>query len=866
MSSALGVFVFLFIFFQYSTACSTPPTVDFSWSHRQVAHVSVNPDIPEGSLFLTFSSDQAITPIAPPPGLESIDAFNWRINLTWDDLDPLTISFANATEETTQVTALYSPLMPLDPLLHDMPVLNVITAPVNLWSPESGLHVFGLYDNCLQHGEDWERPAVFQYFHGSNSPEISEPIGLRINGGWSRNVDQKGLRFYFDDYGENESIDYDFFGNSPVTFQRLLTRTGRWPAKSFNSVFAEGLFMDLGHLGSRSRDVTVYLNNEYFGFVTLRERVDEEFIEHTHNLDEAGYSLIKDGSTTHGNSDSWWTFLDSCREDHVFESHEWFSHVTANLDLTSYVDWLLINILGASADNGGTANVTVWQMGSEPWQFIMYDEDELFHGDNLNADLFNFLSISTTEEFNQYRPSILFSGSASDRIKWAAPFRGLMQNSEFKILFKTRFEELMTNGFSDSALQSRLNEIKTNQESEMHRHHLRWGQWTGFYNSYVNDVSSWLTQRRPILLDQFDSFLENFRVPVELSGFFATDVSDETVLINWRTESEEDCVGFKLYRGPSPENLALLTSYETNSELLATGGIWQMTEYDFQDDITGQTFPIYYQLAGINSAGTEELLPWTVKLDLPSPPPSLRINEFLALNINGLQDETGTPEDWVEIFNAGTETVNLEGMFLTDNLQATTKWEFPSENIEPGEFLLVWCDSDPENGSLHTTFKLNASGESIGLFDTLANNNQLVDSYDFGPQVADVSKGRSPSDGGTFWISFGYSTPGYSNLMASAASLPPPAFSLGPNHPNPFNPSTNIYFSMTQDGQVGIDVFDINGRLVRCLLATQTMKAGEHLVTWNGCGNDGRSLASGTYFVRAVAGKNISTLKVLLVK
>jgi len=290
-------------------------------------------------------------------------------------------------------------------------------------------------------------------------------------------------------------------------------------------------------------------------------------------------------------------------------------------------------------------------------------------------------------------------------------------------------------------------------------------------------------------MDQFDSFLESYRDPVELSSFSASDVGSETIQINWRTESEEDCVGFNLYRGSSPENTALLATYETSSELIATGAIWQMAEYDFQDDITGQVFPVYYQLARVNSTGTEELLPWVLTLNQTSPPPALRINEFMALNTNGIQDETGTREDWVEIFNAGTETINLGGMYLTDNLQATTKWEFPSVNIEPDGFLLVWCDSDPEDGPLHTTFKLSAAGESIGLFDSFTGNNQLVDSYVFGSQIENASEGLLPDDG-TQWTTYFTPTPGFPNPSVS----PAPPFQPGPQPSQPIQPNHHHLF------------------------------------------------------------------------
>jgi hypothetical protein len=58
--------------------------------------------------------------------------------------------------------------------------------------------------------------------------------------------------------------------------------------------------------------------------------------------------------------------------------------------------------------------------------------------------------------------------------------------------------------------------------------------------------------------------------------------------------------------------------------------------------------------------------------------------------------------------------------------------------------LVVWADSQPQQGPLHTNFALSKSGEAIGLFDTDANLNQVIDSFAFGPQDDDVTFGRLP--------------------------------------------------------------------------------------------------------------------------
>jgi spore coat protein CotH len=144
-------------------------------------------------------------------------------------------------------------------------------------------------------------------------------------------------------------------------------------------------------------------------------------------------------------------------------------------------------------------------------------------------------------------------------------------------------------------------------------------------------------------------------------------------------------------------------------------------------------------------------------------PPPLFINEFLASNDSVNQDETGAYEDWVELYNGGTESLDVGGMYLTDDLSRPTKWRLPDGTVIPaGGFLLIWTDDDEEDGPLHAGFKLSKDGEEIGLFDRDSAANTLIDSVVFGPQATDVSTGRSP-DGGETWTTFDLPTPGGRN-------------------------------------------------------------------------------------------------------
>ena len=70
---------------------------------------------------------------------------------------------------------------------------------------------------------------------------------------------------------------------------------------------------------------------------------------------------------------------------------------------------------------------------------------------------------------------------------------------------------------------------------------------------------------------------------------------------------------------------------------------------------------------------------------------NIAINEIMASNLNTISDQEGDFEDWIELYNYGTTSVNLEGFGLSDDYDDPFKWIFPSRSIAPGEFLLVWA-------------------------------------------------------------------------------------------------------------------------------------------------------------------------------
>ena len=140
-------------------------------------------------------------------------------------------------------------------------------------------------------------------------------------------------------------------------------------------------------------------------------------------------------------------------------------------------------------------------------------------------------------------------------------------------------------------------------------------------------------------------------------------------------------------------------------------------------------------------------------------PLALMINEWMASNTSGtIRDPADmATDDWFEIYNGESFTVDLSGFYLTFDTNNPTFYQIPTNGqyrIGPGGFLLVWADEQPGQNSatrphLHANFKLDASGGSIALFapDGLT----LIDSITYGQQTSDVSQGRFTDGASTIY-------------------------------------------------------------------------------------------------------------------
>ena len=132
------------------------------------------------------------------------------------------------------------------------------------------------------------------------------------------------------------------------------------------------------------------------------------------------------------------------------------------------------------------------------------------------------------------------------------------------------------------------------------------------------------------------------------------------------------------------------------------------------------------------------------------PFPLLWINEVLPVNLSGPIDLQGEHDPYIELYNSGTNTLDLGNFYLTDKADDLTRWRIPSgTTLGPKEFLMIWADGQPEQSSpgvLHTSFRLASTNGFVALtrLQGLAQKAVAMDYVEYGNLVPNRGYGSYP--------------------------------------------------------------------------------------------------------------------------
>ena len=716
--------------------------------------------------------------------------------------------------------------------------------------------------------------------------EFLEESWIRYRGGSSRPVYKKNYKLKLPT-GETHNHRDRFNLQSDYNYDSML------PSK-----IAYQTYDLLDILNPFTQSIYLERNSEYIGVYLDIEEVNNHFLER--NGLSTGGNLYKcvDGlvplsslqlyqsyyqKRNNPNSD-WSDIIDFIQWLNDSSPSQFHEEVGERCDLDGCIDMYMVQIATAEDDFAYQGYFMYNNTVDGKWYFTAWDHDMTF--DPAHSHYYIDFGSQAHPIYTEWGP------------KWNKLYDKFLNDELYRYAYCKKLERFLYNEFT----VHEVTDLITNSHQEIYDYGLRdvYKKGRERPDLFIHGPEShiqFIRERVPFLLAEIESFISNpelaphFRLN-EIQSDNRSTIADEAGDFDSWTEIvnlapvELDMEGFILHHGNDswvlpPE--AVIDDYgflliwldgETGEGplhanfALSTGGgsIWLEERHGSMSDSVGYPVLGADQVWARNVDGAGywvgdlEPSPWSTNIPLPTPSP-LVVNEFLALNDNWNPDPAGEYDDWAEIYNPTGDTIFVGGVYFTDDLARPMKWALPDTVISPGSFLLIWCDDDPEQGVMHSTFKLSGNGEQIGLYDR--DGITPIDTFTFGQQQSDISYGRYP-DGSAAWMNLYIPTPGEPNNPMGVGDIAgnpiPREYSLEPNFPNPFNPETIIRFGLPRNSQVRLIIFDLLGRQTAELVDGK-LSAGYHSVSFDGSG-----LASGIYFCRLEAGDFLSTRKMLLLK
>jgi hypothetical protein len=160
---------------------------------------------------------------------------------------------------------------------------------------------------------------------------------------------------------------------------------------------------------------------------------------------------------------------------------------------------------------------------------------------------------------------------------------------------------------------------------------------------------------------------------------------------------------------------------------------------------------------------------------LPAFPP-LWLNEVQASALGGVTDGAGEREPWIEIHNAGSSRLSLDGLFLSSDLTNARRWAFPAGAVlEPWEFKAIVADGQSEQSTAHewhTDFRLDPAAGAVALLRLRGELVEVLDHLAYAPVHPGRSDGSFPDGQRVTRFELQSPTPGRPN------ALPQPALPL----------------------------------------------------------------------------------------
>jgi len=390
---------------------------------------------------------------------------------------------------------------------HNIPIISISMNNDDFYGSANGIYANkpGYTDNPANFPfvnanfwQDWERKMTFEYYGADGVKQVDFDAGLKIFGQYSKGYDQKSMSVHLrGDYG-NKTVTYPFFeGNDIKNFSNFVIRSG---GQDYGQSIIKDPFAALVMKGQSSliymdwQPVALYVNGEYFGFYSLREKINESYLQSHLGIDENNVDIIKGNTIVlEGTIDNYASLIEYVKT-HDLSNPEYYKVVENWVDIDNYIDYLISEIYFS---NGDTGNVKFYRERKDgaKWQWVMFDFDMTLRNDVTSAN-------SIGKLFNP-------AGHGSGNMFSSVLQVNLLKNETFKNKFIERYAFLLNNVFVAERMTTILDGMVSKIDSEIPYTCERWGKPASYDNwkAHINTLRNNINTRRKIVVNEMKSFL-----------------------------------------------------------------------------------------------------------------------------------------------------------------------------------------------------------------------------------------------------------------------------------------------------------------------------------------------------------------------
>jgi len=610
-------------------------------------------------------------------------------------------------------------------------------------------------------------PAMMIFDNGTVRDTV-ESVGFRLRGNTSRNANKKSFKVDLNAFVPGQT----FYGVQEIN----LNGQHNDPSSSRAKICADIAEM-IGIPSMRSNHVELYINDEYRGLYTNVEHIDQLFVRsrfgnqngnlykclYPADLDYKGdnpdvykeviYGRRKYDLRTNKDVDDYSDFSEFIKVLNLTPIEDLPCELEKVFNVDQYIKTIAFDVL--------TGN----------WDGPIYNQNNFYLYHNLDTDLFEYIPYDLDNTLGidwvqrDWANRNINSWSKTDAIR--PIYNRIMAVPEYQARYQYYMSNMVFDHFNESTLYPYFEDmrdlLKPSIEDDLY-YRMDYGfDPQKFEDSWEIDVPSFqvdyslkdFVQTRLIsALNQMgDQFLRAVITEIEPQPTCADQALSVScnIFASIPISSVELCV---MHQGETRCAEMDSLGAEVYSGEVSVEGFSGMSGYFIRVGHFGD---------GIETAPVCDVFDYWINDEEPQ----LAINEVMAINNSTIADEEGEFDDWVELYNYGSDPINLVTIYLSDNPDRPNKWNLPNEILQAGEYFLIWLDNDPQQGARHATFKLNGDGETLGLYQNCQEEPQLIDEVVFEEQIADVAYGRLPNGDGPFVKLV--PTPGSQNLEISTS-------------------------------------------------------------------------------------------------